>query len=324
MMLRLVQYVPWFLVACFACSSLAQTFPDRTIKVVVPYPAGGITDGLGRTIAKGLEEAWGRPAIVENRAGAAGNIGSDFVAKAAPDGYTLLVNSGPTMVISQALFGNLPYDPLKDLAPVTQAVLLPNILVVRPTLPATTVKELIALLKANPGKFNFASAGSGTVGHMAGELFKQMAGVDMVHIPYKGAAPAMTDLLAGRVDLFFDTIASALPHVKAGKLRVLGISSAKGSPLLPDVPTIAQAGVPGFDANPSFGVFAPAGTPAVIVDRLGKEIARILDEKGARQRLEALGAEIATDTPDQFGAYMREQSVKWANLIRDAKIVATQ
>jgi len=245
------------------------------------------------------------------------------VAKSPPDGYTLLVNSGPTMVISQSLFGNLSYDPLKDLAPVTQAVLLPNVLVVRPTLPATSVKELIALLKANPGKFNFASAGSGTVGHMAGELFKQMAGVDMVHVPYKGAAPAMADLLGGQVDIFFDTIASALPHIKAGKLRVLGISSAKGSPLLPDVPTIAQAGVPGFDANPSFGVFAPAGTPPAILNRVSQEIARGLREKDARERLEALGMEIATDTPEQFGAYMRDQSTKWATLIRDAKIVAS-
>jgi tripartite-type tricarboxylate transporter receptor subunit TctC len=314
----------WIVVALLAGAASAQTYPDRVIRVVVPYPAGGPTDGLGRIIAKGLQDAWGQPAIVENRPGAAGNIGSDFVAKAAPDGYTLLVNSGPTMVISQSLFGNLPYDPLKDLAPVTQAVLLPNILVARPTLPATSVQELITLLKANPGKFNFASAGGGTVGHMAGELFKQMAGVDMVHIPYKGAAPAMADLLGGQVDIFFDTIASALPYVKAGKLRVLGISSAKGSPLLPDVPTIAQAGVPGFDANPSFGVFAPAGTPHAIVVKLGGEIAAILNERVARQRLENLGMEIAADTPEQFGAYMREQSGKWAKLIRDAKIVATQ
>jgi tripartite-type tricarboxylate transporter receptor subunit TctC len=317
----------WFWLMMFAIganAALAQTFPDHPIKIVVPYPAGGVTDTLGRLIAKGLEEAWGQPAIVENRAGAAGNIGTTFVAKAAPDGYTLLVNSGPTMVISQSLFGNLQYDPMKDLAPVTQAVLLPNILVARPTLPAKSVNELIALLKANPGKFNFASAGAGTVGHMAGELFKEMAGVDIVHVPYKGAAPAMADLLGGRVDIFFDTIASALPHVEAGKLRVLGISSAKGSPLLPDVPTIAQAGLPGFDANPSFGVFAPAGTPKSLIDRISKEIGRVLNEPDARKRLQGIGMEIAAGSPEEFGSYMRDQSAKWAKLIHDAKIVVTQ
>jgi tripartite-type tricarboxylate transporter receptor subunit TctC len=317
----------WFWLMMFAMGAnvtFAQAFPDHPIKIVVPYPAGGVTDALGRLIAKGLEEAWGQPAIVDNRAGAAGNIGTTVVAKAAPDGYTLLVNSGPTMVISQSLFGNLQYDPIKDLAPVTQGVLLPNILVARPTLPAKSVKELIALLKANPGKFNFASAGAGTVGHMAGELFKEMADVDIVHVPYKGAAPAMADLLGGRVDIFFDTIASALPHVEAGKLRVLGISSAKGSPLLPDVPTIAQAGLPGFDANPSFGVFAPAGTPKSVIDKISKEIGRVLNEPDARKRLEGIGMEIATGSPDHFGSYMRDQSAKWTKLIHDAKIVVTQ
>lgn len=322
--MAILRNVVWLLLACLPLSSVAQNYPDRPIKVVVPYPAGGPTDALGRIIAKGLQDAWGQPVIVENRAGAAGNIGSDFVAKAPQDGYTLLVNSGPTMVISQTLLGNLTYDPLKDLSPVTQAVLLPNVLVVRESLPAKSVKDLIALLKASPGKFNFASAGTGTVGHMAGELFKQMAGVDMVHIPYKGAAPAMTDLIGGRVDIFFDTIASALPYIQAGKIRALGISSAKGSALLPDVPTIADAGVPGFDANPSFGVFIPAGTPEAIVDRISQQIGRVLTERTVRMRLEALGMDIATDTPQQFGTYMRNQSTKWANLIRDAKIVATQ
>ena len=301
-------------------SAFAQALPDKPVKIVVPYPAGGITDTLGRLIAKGLSDEWGQPVIVDNRAGAAGNIGSDYVAKAAPDGYTLLVNSGPTMVISHQLYGNLAYDPLKDLSPVTQAVVLPNILVVHPSIPAKTVPELIALLKSNPGKYNFASAGTGTVGHMAGELFKHMAGVDIVHVPYKGAQPAMMDLLSGRTQIFFDTIASSLPQVKAGHLRVLGVSSAKGSPLLPDVPTISQAGVPGFDANPSFGVFAPKGTPAQLVAKIGKEIDRILSIPENRQKLEGLGCEIAAGTPEQFAVYMREQSDKWGQLIRDARI----
>lgn len=304
--------------------ALAQGNADHLTKIVVPYPAGGPTDVLGRVIAKGLQDKFGRSAIVENRAGAAGNIGSDYVAKSAPDGYTLLVNSGPTMVISQSLFGKMPYDPLKDLAPVTQAVFLPNVLVVRATLPVSSVPELIALLKANPGKYNFASAGAGTVGHMAGELFKQLAGVDMVHIPYKGAAPAMTDLVGGQVDIFFDTIASALPHIRAGSIRALGISSAKGSPLLPGVPTIAEAGLTGFEANPSFGVFVPAGTPTEIVDQLSSEIARVLGDPDVRHRLEALGMEVATDRPVEFSTYMHDQSVKWAKLIRDARIVVQQ
>lgn len=316
----------WFclIILAIAANALGQTFPEHPVKIVVPYPAGGPTDGLARLIAKGLEQAWGQPAIVENRAGAAGNIGTAFVAKAAPDGYTLLVNSGPTMVISQSLYKDLQYDPFEDLAPVTQAVVLPNILVVRPTLPAKSVQELITLLKANPGKFNFASAGTGTVGHMAGELFKQMAAVDIVHVPYKGAAPAMTDLLGGRVDMFFDTIASSLPYVESGKLRVLGISSANGSALLPNVPTIAQSGLPGFDANPSFGVFAPAGTPKPLIDKISKEIGRVLNKPEARTHLQSLGMEIATDTPEEFGTYLHEQSTKWSALIRDAKIVVTQ
>jgi tripartite-type tricarboxylate transporter receptor subunit TctC len=318
-----MRWIAMLMLVMVANTPFAQAFPEHPIKIVVPYPAGGPTDGLGRVIAKGLEAAWGQPAIVENRAGAAGNIGTAFVAKAAPDGYTLLVNSGPTMVISQSLYSNLQYDPLKDLAPVTQAVLLPNILVVRPTLHATSVEDLIALLKANPGKFNFASAGTGTVGHMAGELFKQMAGVDMVHVPYKGAAPAMTDLLGGRVDMFFDTIASALPYVESGKLRVLGISSMRGSPLLPNVPTIDRS-LPGFDANPSFGVFAPAGTPKALIAKISGEIGRVLNQPEARKHLESVGMVVATGTPDEFGAYMREQSAKWSALIHDAKIVVTQ
>lgn len=301
-------------------SAAGQDYPSKAVKLVVPYPAGGITDNVGRLIAQGLNETWGQAVIVENRSGAAGNVGSDYVAKSAPDGHTLLVNSGPTMVISASLYPKLPYDPIKDLAPVIQAVVLPNILVVHPSVPAKSVKELIALAKARPGKLNFASAGTGTVGHMAGELFKVMAGIDMVHVPYKGAAPAVADLIGGQVDLFFDTITSSLPHVKAGKLRLLAISSIKGSPLLPRVPTISEAGVPGFDANPSFAVFAPSMTPRPIVVKLNSDIALILTAAAVKQRIESQGAEVAVGTPEQLATYMREESAKWRKVIKDAGI----
>ena len=300
-----------------ATAAAAQSYPAKPVRLIVPYAAGGITDVLARMIGQGLNEAWGQPMITENRPGAAGNIGTDYVAKSAPDGYTLLVNSGPTMAISSSLFAKLSYEPIKDFAPVTLAVVLPNILVVHPSVPVKSVRELIALLKSNPGKLNFASAGTGTVGHMAGELFKLMARVNMVHVPYKGAAPAVADLLGGQVDLFFDTIASSLPHVKAGKLRLLAISSAKGSPLLPGVPTISEAGLPGFDANPSFGVFAPSMTPPAVVNQLSTEIAKVLGRPAIKQQLENLGAEVTASTPEQFTSYMREEVAKWSKVIKD-------
>jgi len=303
-----------------ATAAAGQSYPGKAVRLIVPYPAGGLTDILARTIGQGLNEAWGQPMITENRPGAAGNIGTDYVAKSSPDGYTLLVNSGPTMAISGSLFTKLPYEPIRDFAPVTLAVVLPNILVVHPSVPAKSVRELIALLKSSPGKLNFASAGTGTVGHMAGELFKLMARVEMVHVPYKGGAPAVADLVGGQVDLFFDTIASSLPHVKAGKLRLLAISSAKGSPLLPGVPTISEAGLPGFDANPSFGVFTPAMTPPAVVNQLSAEIAKVLNKPAVKQQLENLGAEVAASTPEQFASYMRAEVVKWGKVIKDARI----
>lgn len=303
-----------------APGAAGQDYPNKPVKMVVPYPAGGPTDILGRIIGQGLNETWGQPVIVENRAGAAGNVGSEYVARSAADGYTLLVNSGPTMAISASLYAKLSYDPIKNFTPVVLAVVLPNILVVHPSVPARSVKELIALAKARPGKLNFASAGTGTVGHMAGELFKIMAGVNMVHIPYKGAAPAVADLLGGQVDLFFDTIVSSLPHVKAGKLSLLAISSMKGSPLLPGVPTISESGLPGFDANPSFGVFAPAMTPPPLISKLNAEIARILTMPAIKQRFESQGSEVVASTPEDFAAYMREEAAKWGKVIRDAGI----
>jgi tripartite-type tricarboxylate transporter receptor subunit TctC len=297
-----------------------QEYPTKVIRMIVPYPPGGPTDLLGRIIAQGLNEAWRQPVVVENRAGAAGNIGTEYVARAAPDGYTLLVNSGPTMGISASLYSKLAYDPIKDFEPVTLAIVLPNILVVHPSVPATSVKELIALLKAHPGKMTFASAGTGTVGHMAGELFKLMAGVDMVHVPYKGAAPAIADVIGGQVDMFFDTIANSLPHVKAGKLRMLAVSSSRGSPLLPGVPTISEAGLPGFDANPSFGVFVPATTPRLIVEKIQLETAKVLTKPRVKEQLENQGAEIVAGTPDDFSRYMKDEYVKWKDVIVKAGI----
>jgi len=299
--------------------AVAQSYPSKPIRFVVPYPPGGSVDIAARAIGQKLTEAWSQPVVVDNRAGAGGNIGADLVAKSPADGYTLLMGAVATHAINPTLYAKIPYDPVKDFSPVALVVQVPNILVVNPSVPAKTVKELIELARAKPGALNFGSGSTGSTGHLAGELFNTMAGVKMVHIPYKGAAPAMADLLAGQVQLMFDNLANALPNVKAGKLRALAVTTLARSPAVPDLPTIAESGLPGFDLTTWFGVMVPAGTPPEIVAKLNAEIVRALNTKDMRERLEKMGAEVpANNTPERFSAFIRAEAAKYAKVVKDS------
>ena len=294
----------------------AQAWPAKPIKWVVPFAPGGTTDILARTISEKLTVALGVPVIVENKPGAGGGVGADLVAKSAPDGYTILGGTISTHAINASLYSNLPYDPVKDFVPITLIARVPNMLVVNPEVPAKDVKELIALLKANPGKYTFASSGNGTSQHLSGELFKSMAGVEMQHIPYEGSPPALQDVVAGHVTMTFDNITTAWPLAKAGKLRALAVTTAKRSSIAPDVPTLAEAGLPGFEIGSWQGVFAPAGTPAPIVRRLNAEIVKILRLPEINDRLAGLGAEIVADSPEEFAALVKAEVVKWSEVVK--------
>ena len=293
-----------------------QDYPNKAIRFVVPFPAGGTTDIVGRVVAAELNKAWNVPAVVDNRAGAGGNIGSELVAKAAPDGYTLLVCTVGTHGINTSLYSKMSFDPVKDFAPVTLAAEVPNVVVVHPSVKANTIKELITLLKANPGKMNYASSGNGTSIHLSAELFKSMTGTFMTHIPYRGSAPAVADLLAGQVELMFDNLPSAMPHIRSGKLRALAVTSAKRAPALPDVPTIAEAGVPGYEASSWFGIVAPAGTPRPIVDKLQQQIAKSLAQPDVREKLLGQGANPVGNTPEEFAKYIPAEIAKWAKVVK--------
>ena len=303
--------------AIFAGSSLAQTvYPAKAIRYVVPFPAGGPLDIVARAIGQELNKSWGQAVVIDNRPGAGGNIGADLVAKAPADGYTILMGAVSTHAINVTLYNNLPYDPIRDFAPVTLITSVPNVLVVHPSVPANNVKELIALAKSRPGQLNFASGSTGSAGHLAGELFNSMAGVRMTHIPYKGAAPAVVDLMAGHVSLMFDNMSSALPNIKATRVRALAVTTLKRSPLLPQLPTISDAGLRGFDIATWFGIFAPAGAPPDIVARLNGEIVRILHTPEMKERLALLGAEPIGNKPDEFAAFVRAEIPKYAKVIQ--------
>ncbi len=302
--------------ALVAGSAFAQTWPSKPIKYVVPFAPGGSTDILGRTISEKLSVALGQPVVVDNKPGAGGGLGADFVAKAAPDGYTIMGGTISTHAINASLYSNLPYDPVKDFVAVTLLARVPNMLVVNPDVPAKTVAELIALMKANPGKYTFASAGNGTSQHLSGELFKSMAGVEMQHIPYKGSPPALQDVVGGQVTMTFDNITTAWPLAKAGKLRALAVTTAKRSPVAPDVPTLAESGLAGFEVGSWQGVFAPAGTPPAIVKRLNAEIVKILSMPDVKEKILALGAEPVGDTSEQFTAYVKTEVVKWSDVVK--------
>ena len=309
------------LLLCVATQAFAQTYPLKPIRIVVPYPPGGFNDTLGRTLAAKFQEAWGQPVFVENKPGANTVIGSDYVAKSQPDGYTLLIVAFP-FAVTPSLLKAMPYDTLKDFQPVILAATSPNLLVVNPEVPIHTVKELIAAAKAKPQSLSYASTGNGSSNHISMELFKSLAGVDIVHIPYKGSAPAVTDLLGGQVQVMFDNVPNVLPHVKAGKLRALAVSGATRTPLAPDVPTVAEAGVPGYELTVWFGLVAPAGTPREVVQKLNAESLRILAMPDVRERFLAQGVEPRGSTPEQFAEHIRSQMAKWSKVVRDAGVKA--
>jgi tripartite-type tricarboxylate transporter receptor subunit TctC len=288
--------------------------------MVIPFPPGGTTDILGRIASQKLSEALGQQVVPDNRSGASGNIGTEQVAKAPPDGYTLLTAPGSTLTIHPSLYAKLGFDPLRDFAPVTILAGVPNLLVVHPSLPARNVKELIALAKSKPDQLNYASTGAGQSTHLSMELFKNMAGVKIVHVPYKGSAPAVTDLLGGHVPMMFDNMPSALPHVKGGKLRALGVSTSKRSATAPDVPTVAESGLPGFDVTVWFAVLAPAATPRDIVTRLNRVLVKALQGADVREKLASQGAEPIGNTPEQFTAQMKADLAKWAKVVKAANI----
>jgi len=294
----------------------AQAYPSKPLHFVVPYPAGGPLDTVARLVGQKVSESLKQPVLVENKPGAGGNIGADMVAKAAPDGYTLLMGAVATHAINPTLYASIPYDAQKDFIPVTQIASTPNVLVVNPSLPVHSVQEFIAYAKAHPGELNFGSGSTGSAGHLAGELFKSMAGVQMTHVPYKGAAPAMTDLIGGRLQLMFDNLASSLVQIKAGKVRALAVTTAKRTELAPELPTIAESGLPGFDINTWFGLFVPAGTPPAIVQRLHGEFVKALEAPDVRSKMLALGAEPVGNSPGEFAQYIRSEAVKYAKLVK--------
>ena len=304
--------------ASLAGVSHAQAWPSKPIRWIVPFAPGGTTDILARTIAEKLTPALGKPVIVENNPGAGGSVGATQTAKAAPDGYTIMGGTISTHAINASLYKQLPYDPVKDFVPITLIARVPNLLVVNPEVPAKSVKELIALLKANPGKYTFASSGNGTSQHLSGELFKSMAGVDMQHIPYKGSPPALQDVVGGQVTMTFDNITTAWPLAKAGKLRPLAVTTAKRSPIAPDVPTLAESGLAGYEVGSWQGVFAPAGTPPDVVKRLNTEIVKIINMPDVRAKLEALGAEPVGNSSDEFATIVKSEVAKWAKVVKES------
>ncbi|TMG98488.1 MAG: tripartite tricarboxylate transporter substrate binding protein [Betaproteobacteria bacterium] len=303
-------------VFALSTSAFAQTWPAKPIKWIVPFAPGGTTDILARTIGEKLTVALGQPVIIENKPGAGGGVGAEFTAKAPPDGYTIMGGTISTHAINASLYKSLPYDPVKDFVPITLIARVPNMLVVNPDIPAKNVTELITLLKANPGKYSFASSGNGTSQHLSGELFKSMAGVDMQHIPYKGSPPALQDVVGGQVAMTFDNITTAWPLAKGGKLRALAVTTAKRSAVAPEVPTLSESGLAGYEVGSWQGVFAPASTPPAIVKRLNVEIVKIINMPDVKEKLIGLGAEPVGNTSEEFGALVKTEVVKWAEVVK--------
>ena len=325
---RYVFKAPLAIAACALCGVVqltwaqSENYPSRPIRFIAANAPGGGLDVTARAIGPKLSAALGQQVIVDNRAGAAGSIASEILSKAGPDGYTIMVASLGGLAVNTNLYKGLSYHPLRDFTPVTWATSQSNVLVVHPSVAAGSVQELIALAKAQPGKLTFGSSGAGNAGHLAGELFSTMAGIKMVHVPYKGGAPAMLDLVGGRIQLIFSSAPTAVPQLKAGRIRGLAVTTARRSAALPDLPTVAESGLPGFEANNWYGVVTVMRTPRPIVDRLNAEIGRALNSPDTRQLLLAQGLEVRTSTPQEFGAYMRSEFDKWARVIKDAGIVA--
>ncbi len=303
--------------AATALPAAAQgAWPAKPITIVVPFAAGGTTDILARVVGQALGRELGTSVVVDNRAGAGGNIGAAMAAKAPADGYTLFMGTVGTHAINASLYKRLPFDPVRDFAPLTRVAMVPNLLVANPNKPYKSVRELVAYARANPGKVNFASSGSGSSIHLSGELFNTLAKVEMVHVPYKGSAPAVTDLVAGQVDVMFDNMPSAIQHVRSGRLRALAVTTAKRSNDLPDVPTIAEAGVPGYEATSWFGLYAPAATPAPLLARVHAALVKVLADPEVRRKMDDQGAEPMSETPEQFAEFMRKETAKWAQVVK--------
>ncbi|MFO1198592.1 MAG: tripartite tricarboxylate transporter substrate binding protein [Burkholderiaceae bacterium] len=318
---RVLRAVAYALALLASGGAQAQAYPERAIRWVVPYPPGGSTDILTRIIGQKMNESWGQPVVVENRGGASGIIGVEAAAKAAPDGYTLLMTASGPHAINPSLFPKVPYDPLKSFSSITLVAKLPMLLLVHPGIPANNVREFVAWAKAQQGKAVFASIGSGTPSHLAMELFKQMAGVELTHVPYKGSGPALTALIGGQeAPVMFDSVLSSLPHVKSGKLKAIAVSTAERLPALPDVPTVAEGGLAGFDAYTWTAAVAPAGVPADRMDKIVNEIVRILKLPDVREKIAGQGAIPVGNSPQEFTAFTQSEIEKWGKVIRSANV----
>jgi tripartite-type tricarboxylate transporter receptor subunit TctC len=302
-----------------AVSAQSQPYPNKPIKIISPFATGGIADTFSRVVGQGLSESLGQPVVVENKTGGGGNIGADFVAKAPADGYTLVMGNIGSHAVNPYLMKNMPYDPLKDFEPVAYVLDAEGLLVVNPTIPVKNVTELIAYVKARPGQVSYGSGGMGTTSHLAGELFKSLAKVDMTHIPYKGNAPAITDLIGGQTQVMFATMPTVLPYVKTDKLKALAVIGSSRASSLPDLPTVAET-LPGFDVSNWIGIFAPAGTPKPIINKLNAEIIKIMQQPAVQKRLETEGAKFKPMTPEAFGAFQKNEALKWAKTIKDSGI----
>jgi tripartite-type tricarboxylate transporter receptor subunit TctC len=302
-----------------AFAGAQQAYPTKPIRFVVPFAPGGGTDIIARIVAQQLHEALGQPVVVDNRGGAGSTLGTDIVAKAPADGYTMLLGN-ISLAFNAWLYKKLPYNALKDLAPVTMVAVQPNIVVVHPSVPAKTIKELAELARKQPGKITFASAGAGSGTHLAGEMIKDIFKVDMLHVPYKGTGPALSDLIGGQVQMMVSTFASALPHVKSGRLRSLGVTSLKRSSAAPDIPTLDETGIPGYDYSTWYALFMPAGTPRAVIDRMSQTTRKVLEQNETRQRLIGQGVDALGGTPAELGAYLKSETDKWGKVVRAAGI----
>ena len=305
--------------ALTASVAVAQGYPNKTVKMLVPFPPAGATDAVARFVGQKLAERWGQAVVIENRPGAGGSIGSDLAAKSAPDGYTLLMATTSTHSIGPSL-SKLPYDPIKDFAPIIHVADVPNVLLVSPTLPVKSLKELVAYAKSKPGQLNYGSSGPGTIVHLNGELFKMISGTDLQHVPYKGTALVIPDLANGQIAMVFDSLASAMPHIRSGRGRPIAVNASKRSALLPEIPTLAEAGMPEFNTNTWFGMFAPAGTPKDIVARIHDDVMAALQSADLKERFASVGAEPVGGTSDQFTARILSDTHRWAQVIKAARV----
>jgi tripartite-type tricarboxylate transporter receptor subunit TctC len=301
---------------CVSGTAHAQNYPTKPVRIVVPFAPGGGGDLVARTVAVKLTESLGQPVVVDNRAGAAGSIGAEIAARSPPDGHTLLLGSNGPLAINPSLYAKLPYDAARDFAPVSLVTIMPFVLVVHPALPVRSVKELIALARSRPGELNYGSPGNGSSTHLANELLKSMTGMKIAHVPYKGVAPAATDLISGQIQMMSGDLSTLVPHIRSGRMRALAVTSSRRSAMLPDTPTVAESGVPGYEASGWFGVLVPAGTPPYIVQRLNSAMLKGLAAADARERLAAFGGEVAPGTPEQLATHIRTEGAKWGKLIR--------